>query len=119
MSKHWSSKLKIQKTDRRMTGHAHFKFRLEFPWSAFNQFGTSEPYHLRSKIFYEFCRHLTNVYGYGPIVDDINSYIRSFDEFPKWAFRPVTNTHTYAVYVADDAGREELEKIISFNILKN
>lgn len=120
MSKYWSSNLKIQKMDRRMSGHQHFKFRMEFPWVAFNKgrFG-NEPYHERSAVFYEFCRRFTDVYGYGPSVDDANSYIRAFGEFPKWAFRLLSNNHTYAIYVADEDGRQELEKIISFNILKN
>ena len=119
MTKHWSSKLKIQKMDRRMSGHAQFKYRLEFPWSAFNQgrFG-DEPYHERTKAFYEFCQHLTDTYGYGPSVDDANSYVRAFD-WPRWAFRLVSSTHTYAIYVADEEGRQELEKVISFNILKH
>jgi hypothetical protein len=119
MSSHWSSKLKIQKMDRRMSGHAYFKYRLEFPWSAFNQgtFG-DEPYHERTKTFYEFCRHLTDAYGHGPSVDDASYYVRSFG-FPTWAFRLVSSTHTYAIYVADDESRQELEKILSFNILKH
>ena len=118
MSNHWSRLLKIQKMDRRMSGHQHFKYRMEFPWIAFNKFN-GEPYHERAAVFYEFCRRLTDVYGYGPSVDDANTYIRAFDEFPKWAFRLITNSHTYAIYVADEEGRQELEKVISFNILKH
>lgn len=118
MVAHWSSKLKIQKMDRRMSGHAYFKYRMEFPWAAFNQSGNSESYYERIKTFYDFCKHLTDVYGYGPCVDDANSYYRAFGA-PKWAFRLSDSNHICAVYVADEEGRQELEKIISFNILKN
>ena len=118
MSKHWSTYLKIQKTDRRMSGHAYFKHRLEFPWAAFNRGNTSEPYYERTRTFYEFCRHLNDVFGFGPSVDDASSYFRSFGA-PRWAFRLNTSTHVCAVYVADEEGRQELEKIISFNILKH
>ena len=112
-------RIKIQKVDRRMTGYLHFKYRLEFPWSAFNGKNDIDPYRNRAKAFYEFCKHLTAVFGYGPSVDDAGTYGMAFDEVPQWAFRLNSNTHTYAVYVADEAGREELEKIISFNILKH
>ena len=118
MTKHWSTYLKIQKMDRRMSGHAYFKYRLELPWAAFSRSGTDEPYHKRTTTFCEFCQHLTNVYGYGPSVDDASSYFRAFGA-PQWAFRLNDSTHTYAIYVADDDGRQELEKIISFNILKH
>ena len=101
-----------------MSGHAHFKYRMEFPWIVFNQLNR-EPYHERAAVFYEFCRRLTDVYGYGPSVDDVNTYIKAFGEFPVWAFRLNNSNHTYAVYVANEIGKDELEKIISFEILKN
>jgi len=120
MSKHWSTRVKIQKMDRRMSGHSHFKYRLEFPWAAFNA-STKHlvPYFDRTKTFYEFCQHLTEVYGYGPSVDDVGMYATIFDVTPKWGFRLGDSTHLYTVYVADDEGRQELEKVLSFNILKH
>lgn len=118
MSNHWSNRLKIQKMDRRMSGHAYFKYRIEFPWAAFNFLGASESYYERIKTFYDFCKHLTDIYGYGPSVDDASSYFRAFGA-PKWAFRLNEPTHICAVYVADEDGRQELEKIIAFNILKH
>ena len=119
MGKHWSSNLKIQKLDRRMTGHRHFKYRVEFPWAAFNQTNSIDPYRDRIKTFYEFCKHLTETFGYGPSVEDIGQYCMAFGETPRWAFRPSTSTHIYAIYVADEESRQEIEKVISFNILKN
>lgn len=115
-----AQRLKIQKTDRRMTGHTQFKYRLEFPWAAFSAgfASTSEPYHERTKLFYDFCRHLTEVFGYGPSVDDATSYTRSF-EWPKWGFRLVDHTHTYAIYMADETIRSEVEKLLAFKILKS
>lgn len=111
--------LKIQKLDRRMTGHQYFKYRLEFPYHAFSAIGgfQAEAFRMRAQTFYDFFKHLTEVYGVGPEVDDTAIFSLAYKTDPQWGFRLVTNNHTYAVYVTEEA-RIEVEKLLVFKQLQ-
>lgn len=114
------NRLKIQKLDRRMSGHQNFKYRLELPVYAFNDAtGPGSAWLRRTVAFNDFCRHLTSVYGFGPCVDDAHVYANHYNEVPQWAYRLVDHRHVGTIYVANEAGREELEKILAFIILKS
>lgn len=114
------NKLKIQKVDRRMSGHQNFKYRLELPYCAFQGIGhnPSTAYSDRAKTFLTMCRHFTELYGYGPSVDDAYVYANYFGLPPRWGFRLLSHSHTYAIYLSDEESKSELEKILVFGLLQ-
>lgn len=114
-----ANKLKIQKLDRRMSGHQHFMYRLELPYHAFSKLGIApnDAYINRTKTFFEYSTVLTDIYGYGPSVDDANAYAAVYGQSPAWGFRPLDNYHTYTLYFKDDEVKHHIEKLLMFNIL--
>lgn len=108
------SDLKIQKLDRRMTGHQFYQYRIEFPYHVFTHInGHENAFRLRGKTFYDFFKHLTEVFGVGPEVEDTAVFSVAYETDPHWAFRMIDNHHTYALYM-DEEARIEVEKLLVF-----
>ena len=106
--------LKIQKLDRRMTGHRWYKYRVEFPISAFRDSIPSDisVYQLRTQTFTELMYHLTRNIGFGPYVD-----YSGFSHDPKWAFRIADHNHLDTVYLTEEA-KLEYERFMTFIKIK-
>lgn len=115
-----TTKLKIQKLDRRMSGYGLFKYRLELPYHAFTvRFNNPDAYNNRAAKFFEYSKILTELYGYGPSVDDANIYAHTYGKGPSWGFRQLDNNHTYTLYFKDDEVKHHIEKLLMFDILSS
>lgn len=111
-------KLKIQKLDGRMSGYGVFKYRLELPYHAFHKAGVGNAHIKRAAKFFEYSKILTDVYGYGPAVDDAGMYTTVYGSNPKWGFRLYDNQHTYTLYFADEEAKDHIEKLLVFSMLQ-
>lgn len=99
-----------------MSGHEYFKYRLELPYYAFtaDNGGHDTAYRNRAAKFFEYIKVLTELYGYGPAVDDAGMYHAACKEKPKWGFRPLDNHRTYTLYFKDDDVKDQIEKLLVF-----
>lgn len=106
--------LKLQKLDRRMTGHQWYKYRVEFPLSAVRDIKIKDmtAYGIRTQIFSEIMQHLCSNLGFGPYVD-----YTYYAKDPKWAFRIADHNHVDTVYLTEEA-KTEYDKILTFLKLK-
>ena len=109
-----SVKLKVQKLDGRMSGYGYFKYRLELPYHAFRDVGVSNAHHERAAKFFEYSKILTDIYGYGPHVDDADMYAAVYSVDPAWAFRLYDYQHTYTLYFKDENVKDHIEKLLVF-----
>lgn len=103
-----------------MSGHQHFKYRLELPYYAFSGLGIApnDAFSNRAKTFFEYSTILTDAYGYGPAVDDADMYAAVYGVSPSWGFRPLDNHHTYTLYFKDEEAKDHIEKLLVFNMLQ-
>ena len=107
-------KFKLQKLDRRMTGHRYFKYRVEFPISAVRDIQVPDMtvYGVKILIFSEIMQGLTQAIGFGSYVDYTH-----FAKDPKWAFRIADHNHVDTIYLTEEAVAA-YEQILTFLTLK-
>ena len=107
-------KFRLQKLDRRMTGHQWFKYRIEFPINAVRdiKIDNMTVYAVRLVIVSEIMQGLTNAIGFGPYVD-----YTPYAKDPKWAFRTADSNHVDTIYLTEEAVAA-YEQILTFLTLK-
>ena len=106
--------LKVQKLDRRMTGHRYFKYRVEFPVCAVRgvQINDMTVYGVKILLFTEIMQHLCSSLGFGPYVD-----YTQYAKDAKWAFRIADHNHIDTIYLTEEA-LEEYNKFMTFARIK-
>jgi hypothetical protein len=111
----------IEKTDRRMSGHKDFKYRVKFI-----DYDNNTPKYINAKQanrdFLACTRYMTEKYGFGPELRLVHFIKEEGGEVPLWATRHAYQAlHTSApdtIYLRDDDAREKFEAILTFLKLK-
>jgi hypothetical protein len=120
--------LTIARTDRRMSGHLDFKYRVVFDFGSFRSERTTglpnyEIAKLVNTAFLNTTEHLTKQFGYGPELELVRLIKDRGDAVPMWAVRHAkSGLHTYSphtIYLRDEQSCHEFEKILTFLQLKH
>jgi len=119
--------LRIQKTDRRMSGHLDFKFKVSFNLMDFVLGDrTTEGFRLaakdRDRSFLLCTQYMTERHGYGPELKLVHYMKEQGDGVPIWATRHAYHVlHTSApdtIYLRDEDAVSRLREVFIFLQLK-
>ena len=112
--------LKIQKTDKRMSGHAYFKYRVEMlPGLITSRDDIGWPSKIKMTLnFWNLvCKHMTEVYGYGPDTDKAYLWTEEYGA-PAWGYRMSAMSRVDCLYFRDEEVLKEYQKAVTFFTLK-